>query len=468
MTLQDLRMKIHSLGVQIESALAGRPWRQLPEAELERLDPVLESLDEAMTMEAEAAQRGDSEYALVGDTAARGEQLVARLNAPGQPRTWTAGATALTAEHYAGAGLQEFAYKATARPRRTGQGRSFVELFGPTSMEGWKDASEYLGCILRGEHDARQVTIGAAMDESARPAHGGYLVPSELERRILDVPLHQSVVLPRCTIVPMAYRTKMVAGYAAQDQSNSMSMFGFTYKWLQENQSVTPGIGNVRALELTARPLGTYVAASNEVYSDVDDFESLLEGAMGVGAAEALDDAFLNGTGLGMPLGIFNCPALLSVTKVTAQVAATVVYQNILDILSRHCSPQTAVWVVSPTTIPQLFSLTVDVGAGGSYVPLVQVGVNGEMTMLGRPLVQSHRCPVVGTVGDVGLYSFEWYYAGIRKGMAIERSAHVGFTSNQTTWRLISRVDGMPRISTTMTGADSITYSPFVVVQTRS
>src|SRR5437867_1035225 len=271
MTLQDLRMKIHRLGDQIESALAGRSWRQRPEAELEHLDPSLESRDEAMSQEGEVAQRGEGAHVLVGDCdrATRGEQLVARLNHPGQSRTWTAGPTALTAGHYAGAGLQEFAYKATARPRRTGQGRSFVELFGPTSMEGWKDASEYLGCILRGEHDARQVTIGAAMDESARPAHGGYLVPSELERRILDVPLHQSVVLPRCTIVPMAYRTKMVAGYAAQDQSNSMSMFGFTYKWLQENQSVTPGIGNVRALELTARPLGTYVAASNEVYSDV-------------------------------------------------------------------------------------------------------------------------------------------------------------------------------------------------------
>src|SRR5439155_5573155 len=186
MTLQDLRMKINNLGSQIESALAGRSWRQLPEAELERLDPILESLDEAMSQEAEVAQRGEGAHAWMGDgdTATRGEQLVARLNHPGQSRTWTAGPTALTAEHYAGAGLQEFAYKAPARPRRAGQGRSYVELFGPTSMEGWKNAAEYLGVILRGEHDPRQVTIGAAMDESARPAHGGYLVPSELERRI--------------------------------------------------------------------------------------------------------------------------------------------------------------------------------------------------------------------------------------------------------------------------------------------
>src|SRR5439155_26797715 len=91
MTLQDLRMKIHRLGDQIESALAGRSWRQLPEAELERLDPILESLDEAMAQEAEVAQRGEGAHVMVGDgdTATRGEYTMDSLHQPGNSKTMT-------------------------------------------------------------------------------------------------------------------------------------------------------------------------------------------------------------------------------------------------------------------------------------------------------------------------------------------------------------------------------------------
>src|SRR5439155_8469516 len=143
------------------------------------------------------------------------------------------------------------------------------------------------------------------------------------------------------------------------------------------------------------------------------------------------------------------------VSKVSGQTGATILYENVLSIFSRHASPTTAVWVCNPGTIPALFSVSVDVGAAGSVVPMVTVGPDGSMYILGRPLLQSHRCPVLGTAGDIGLYSFEWYYCGLRKGMAIEKSGHVGFTKNQSTWRLITRVDGAPKISSPMTGSDS-------------
>jgi len=51
-----------------------------------------------------------------------------------------------------------------------------------------------------------------------------------------------------------------------------------------------------------------------------------------------MDYAFINGTGEGQPLGIINDPALITVDKEDSQAAATITYQNVVNMFFKACS----------------------------------------------------------------------------------------------------------------------------------
>jgi len=52
-----------------------------------------------------------------------------------------------------------------------------------------------------------------------------------------------------------------------------------------------------------------------------------------------MDYAFINGTGEGQPLGIINDPALITVDKEDSQAAATITYQNVVNMFQGLLRP---------------------------------------------------------------------------------------------------------------------------------
>src|SRR5439155_7454158 len=140
-------------------------------------------------------------------------------------------------------------------PRQpAGHPRSYADLFGPPTRSPWAPG-EFFAVVSQGLHDARLIPMSAAMREGS-PGQGGFMLPIEVEYRLMDVPLHTSIVLPRAEVVPMSSRTKLVPAYDGTDQSSTM--YGFSFSWLKENEEVTAGEARVRALELVARPGAIY------------------------------------------------------------------------------------------------------------------------------------------------------------------------------------------------------------------
>ena len=64
------------------------------------------------------------------------------------------------------------------------------------------------------------------------------------------------------------------------------------------------------------------------------------------------DDACLNGTGAGMPLGVLHDPALVVVAKEGAQVGDTLLYANLTKMLARLHPACFANWFGSPIPPP--------------------------------------------------------------------------------------------------------------------
>jgi HK97 family phage major capsid protein len=183
-----------------------------------------------------------------------------------------------------------------------------------------------------------------------------------------------------------------------------------------------------------------------------------------------LDDAFLNGHGAGQPLGVLNCPCLIEVAKESSQTAATIVYENIINMFSRlhpNCMSK-AKWVCSITAMPQLMQLYFSVGAGGNAVPVLQE-TTGKFTLLGKEVLFTEKLPVLGQKGDIMLCDFSQYAVGLREELRIEKSNAPGFSTDESTWRTVCRADGMGTWDTTLTLKDgSTTVSPFITLAERT
>lgn len=350
---------------------------------------------------------------------------------------------------------------------RRARGRTYAELFGPPEASPFVDIDDFVGVVIGGRNDPR-LTPMAATGLEGTGSDGGFLVPTQYSAELFDEALNESVVLPRADLYPMTSSTRVVAGFDSSDRSGGKSVGGFVPSWQGENATSTPQKAKFRAIRLKAKKLALYSQASSELFDDAPSYGELLERGLADAIADGLDDAFLNGTGAGQPLGVLNAAALIAVAKETAQAADTIVYANLVKMLARLWGPgrKRSVWIASQTTIPQLLQLT---DPAGQHIPVVTQLANGEFRMLTRPLVFTDVLPPLGDQGDIVLADLSQYAVGMRREIGIDRSNAPGWYEGAIDWRAMVRVDGMSKWQEALTprkGSD--TLSPLVTLAGRA
>lgn len=308
---------------------------------------------------------------------------------------------------------------------------------------------------------------------SIDPAAGGFLVPEVLRSELLRLALESSVVRPRARVIPMD--SARVPFPAIDVTSHASSVFGgITATWIEESGTLGESEAKFGRVVLQAAKLATSCDVPNELLQDsIVSFAALIEQLMPEAIAWYEDTAFLTGNGVGQPLGVLNSAALVTVTKETGQAADTIVWENIVKMYSRMLpgSLGRAVWVANNDCFPELATMALSVGTGGSAIWLNN-GVNGPpATILGRPLILTEKVPTIGGAGsgkDLSFIDFGYYLIGDRQQMRAESSAHFHFSTDQTTFRIIERVDGRGWLLSSLTPANSSnTLSPFVTLGER-
>lgn len=320
--------------------------------------------------------------------------------------------------------------------------------------------------LNRGQIDARL----KASNESEGGA-GGFLVPEQFVANLLLLSLEQAVVRPRSFVMPMASSAVKIP--AVRDTSHATNVFGgVAANWTAESGSVTESNPTFRQIGLTAKKLTGYTTVSNELLADAAiGLEALLTRMFGDALAFFEDDAFVAGTGAGQPLGILNCPALVSVAKETGQAATTLVAENLDKMFSRMLptSLNRAIWLAHPDIFPQLAALSRSVGTGGSAIWMANIAGAPPASIYGRPVIFSEKCQTLGTVGDIYFVDFGYYIIGDRQAMTMAASPHVRFTNDETVYRFVERLDGQPWLDSALTPRHgSNTISPFVALATRA
>ena len=114
-------------------------------------------------------------------------------------------------------------------------------------------------------------------------------------------------------------------------------------------------------------------------------------------------------------------------------------------------------WVANKAVLPQLIIL------GSTYITWTSIaGQKVPGTLFGIPLYFTEHVATLGSVGDIGLYDFDQYLIGDRKGLKVDRSIEYRFSNDETTWRFVKRVDGQPLLDSAFTPKRGSTQSPFV------
>lgn len=304
---------------------------------------------------------------------------------------------------------------------------------------------------------------------------GGYLIPEEWRSQIFSGPeMESAIVRPRATVVPMGSKT---LHFPAIDFSTEVgeTLGGFVFYWMDEGGTIPTTDSLFAEIELVARRLAGASVVPNDLLKDAPALETWLRSSLPRGIRDFEDRAFIKGDGVKKPLGgLHPSNAALIVADDESGQSSGITWNNVLSMFSRLLpeSYDRAIWVITPDAIPEIFTMALPVGTGGSAV-MVGDGQGGQrlsQTLLGMPIKWSRKAPAtLGTQGDISLVDWSYYAIGDRQDVRVETSEHVQFLQDKTAFKVIERVDGQPLLLSPLTPENGgPTLSAFVQLETRS
>lgn len=343
---------------------------------------------------------------------------------------------------------------------------------------------EQLASVMRagapgGRVDNRLHQINAAasgLNETV-PSDGGFLVQQDFSTELLQQVFTTGVLASRCRRIQISGNSNSLKINGIDETSRASTRSGgIVGYWEEEAGQKTDSKPKFRKIELSLKKLIGLCYATDELLQDASALEGVIRQGFVSEFGFLLDDAIINGTGAGQPLGILNSGSLVTVSKEDGQTAASLQVENIVKMYSRlfASSRSSAVWLINQNVEPQLYTMGLTVGTGGLPVYLPPGGVSGSpySTLFGRPVIAIEQAATLGTVGDIMLVDLSnGYILAEKGGIQSDMSIHVRFVYDESVFRFVMRVDGQPVRNVALTpykGGASYTQSHFIALQTRS
>jgi len=320
----------------------------------------------------------------------------------------------------------------------------------------------------------QRIMAAATGAGEAVPSDGGFLVGEDYAAGLIKRAYDNNQVISRCTRRTLSGNANSMKlnGIDETSRANGSRHGGIRSYWMAEADDMTGSKPKFRQLEMELKEHGVLFYATDRMLDDAAFLEQEVNDAVSDEIGFKTQDAIINGTGAGQPLGILNSGCLISQAKETGQDAATIVYENYLKMLTRKWGPlANYVWLINQEIYPQLGQMNLAVGTGGAPVYVPSSGANEAPFQFlgGRPMIEIEQAAALGTVGDIILADLSQYVIIEKGGVQAAMSIHVEFLSNQTVLRWITRVDGQPSWNSALTPfKGSATRSPFVTIAARA
>jgi len=361
--------------------------------------------------------------------------------------------------------VEEYRKSLPAKPDGSG-----VVVTKDEADQPWKSAGEFLSAVKMAgvapsQEDRRLRPLKATGMSEGVPSDGGYLVHPQYATGILDRMYNVGQILSRVAQDPVAGNSMTFDAIDETSRVLGSRMGGLRGYWGAEAGTKTSSKPKFRQVELKLKKVYALVYATDEQLED----SAFLESWLGRKVPEELlfqaEDAIIEGDGVGKPLGILGCPALVSVLRTDA---AKVQYQDVINMWARRfVGYNDYVWIVNQDVTPQLHAMATTYQM--VYMPPGGLSVAPYATLFGRPVLESEYCQSMTTKGDIYLASLSQYQTITKGGIKSASSIHVSFLTDETAFRWVYRIDGTSLWSSALTPLHgSNTVSPFVCLATAS
>lgn len=314
--------------------------------------------------------------------------------------------------------------------------------------------------LFPGDTDKRLMPLKATGLSEAQPSQAGFLVPQTTAPGIIERMYETGTLLSLFSNRDPVAGNNMTYNLVDETSRADGSRWGgITGYWLAEGGTKTATKPTFRQLELKLKKVAALCVATDELLEDAPALESWLTRTVPQELRFKVEDAIINGDGVGKPFGIMSSPSLVAAARTDA---------NEIDALDigrmwalRWAGVNDYIWLVNQGTFPQLLSMTI--GDQPVYLPPGGIGNLPQGRLLGRPVYETEYNAALGTIGDILLVSPSQYQL-IEKsgGVQYASSIHVYFTTDESAFRFVYRIDGAPQWNTTLTGKDTVARSPFV------
>lgn len=257
-------------------------------------------------------------------------------------------------------------------------------------------------------------------------SEGGYLVPQEFERTLVDGLKKTDPIFGLAHHISMGAHEKVVPIVTAQGAAALVS----------EEGSYGADGDTFGQKHFKAYKFGRIIKVSDELLADsAFDLERYINGSLADSIGKGEAGYFWTGTGSSQPEGI------MSLTEsITTATQGTIVADEIIDLY--FALPEQyrgrATWAFSNTALKEVRKLK---DGEGQY--LWQPGFGNQPdTILGRPVVTSEHIAAMGNSAKVCVFGdFDYFWIGDRSGVSIKRLNELYAGNGQVGFRGDARTD---------------------------
>ena len=254
-------------------------------------------------------------------------------------------------------------------------------------------------------------------------ADGGYLVPDEYDHRLVDVLTEENIMRKLGHKITTSGEHKI--NIAATKPAAA---------WIEEGGALSFGDATFDQILLDAHKLHVAIKVTEELlYDNAFNLESYIIDMFGKALANAEEDAFLNGSGAGQPLGLFAATgggtAAISTASLTADDVIKLVYA-----LKRPYR-KNAKFIMNDQTIASIRQLKDN---NGAYMWQPSLVAGEPDKLLGYDVYTSPFCPA----GKIAFGDYSYYNIGDRGTRSFKQLTELFAGNGMIGYVAKERVDG--------------------------
>lgn len=321
---------------------------------------------------------------------------------------------------------------------------------------GFKNLGEFLHCVKNGDPKGRMKNLSTG--------DAGILIPPQFGQTILQMSDESEIVMPNATNIPAGDPPDAPLTLPYLKQGADGVLGGVELNWTEEAKTIQdvkdPQIGD---LTLTPNEVNGTATVNNKTLANWEASGALIQTLMQQAWINGRDMKFLNGSGVGTPLGILQADGAIEVTRKTAN---TFTYADAVTMISKIL-PQVmgdAFWTIHITLLPAVMQMS----DGNGRLIFVQGDATKGVppTLAGFPIKWTGKTSQAGTRGDVIFACFKHYLTKQGSGPFVAVSEHVKFQTNQTVFKITANIDGQPWVNEPLTLQDKKTQvSPYIILK---